>query len=137
MVIRFHGGDIGRSFNVQESVYLAKQAVQLDLSDGYSWYVLGNAHMTNFFTSSNTISELELALKAYTQATTYSTNPNPDLHYNKATTLKLLERYNQAMLEYSKAHALDPMLGAEHEQVKLNELMTKLEHALKTSRKHP
>ena len=41
------------------------------------------------------------------------------------------------MIEYSKAQALDPMLGAEHEQAKLNELMTKLEHALKTSRKHP
>jgi len=47
------------------SIQLANKAIALDLADSQSWYVLGNAHLTNFFTNNQPISELESALKAY------------------------------------------------------------------------
>ncbi len=53
--------------NYQESIAWANKAVGLDLSDSQSWYVMGNAHLTNFFVNNENISELTLALKAYTQ----------------------------------------------------------------------
>ena len=49
------------------SIAWANKAVGLDLSDSQSWYVMGNAHLTNFFVNNENISELTLALKAYTQ----------------------------------------------------------------------
>lgn len=52
--------------NYKESIALASKAVGLDLGDSQSWYVLGNAHLTNFFVNSGHVSELNLALKAYT-----------------------------------------------------------------------
>jgi len=39
--------------------------------------------------------------------------PNPDLYYNRATILEYLERYNEAVIDYTKAHAIDPTLQAE------------------------
>ena len=53
--------------NYRESIALASKAVGLDLGDSQSWYVLGNAHLTNFFVNSESMGELTLALKAYTQ----------------------------------------------------------------------
>ena len=35
--------------NVLDSVTYAKEAVQLDTDDGYSWYILGNAYLSLFF----------------------------------------------------------------------------------------
>lgn len=35
--------------NFSHSIKLAKQAIALDMKDSNSWYVLGNAHLTNFF----------------------------------------------------------------------------------------
>jgi len=35
------------------------------MKDSQSWYVLGNAHLTNFFVNDENVSELERALKAY------------------------------------------------------------------------
>ena len=52
--------------NYQESIQLANKAVSLDLGDSQSWYVLGNAHLTNFFVNNDSVGELTLALKAYT-----------------------------------------------------------------------
>ena len=34
-----------------ESVEVAKKALNLDLKDGFSWFVLGNALLVNFFTN--------------------------------------------------------------------------------------
>ena len=52
--------------NYQQSIQLANKAVALDLGDSQSWYVLGNAHLTNFFVNNDSVGELTLALKAYT-----------------------------------------------------------------------
>ena len=54
--------------NVKESLDLANKAVMLDMTDGYSWYVLGNAHLTHFFLGQQNHTELEMALKAYSQS---------------------------------------------------------------------
>ena len=35
--------------NYKESIALANKAVSMDLADSQSWYVLGNAYLTNFF----------------------------------------------------------------------------------------
>ena len=52
--------------NYKESIALASKAVGLELGDSQSWYVLGNAHLTNFFVNDDTVEQLTLALKAYT-----------------------------------------------------------------------
>jgi len=97
MVIRLIGGEEGKENAVKQSLQLAKQAVALDLTDGYSWYVLGNAHLTNFFTSTRTVEELEFALKAYNQSESHTESKNPDLHFNRATAFKFIERYAEAV----------------------------------------
>jgi len=49
-------------------VIVAKEALNLDLNDGDSWYVLGNAYLSNFFINFKKIDELKNALKAYKKA---------------------------------------------------------------------
>jgi len=39
--------------NYQESIKLANKSIALDMSDSQSWYVLGNAHLTNFFVNNS------------------------------------------------------------------------------------
>lgn len=34
---------------IEKSIMMAKQAVKLDLKDGMSWYVLGNAYLNYYF----------------------------------------------------------------------------------------
>ena len=48
-----------RKKNYEVSIKLATQAVGQDMKDSQSWYVLGNAHLTNFFVNDN-INVLEL-----------------------------------------------------------------------------
>lgn len=55
-----------RKKNYQDSIKLAKKAIALDLTDSQSWYVLGNAHLTNFFVNNESTQELQQALTAYT-----------------------------------------------------------------------
>lgn len=73
--------------------------------------VLGNAHFTNFFVNQGDIEQLTLALKAYSQTEKHMTEPNPDLFFNRATIYEYLERYNEAVQDYNKAHSIDPNLG--------------------------
>mmetsp|Transcript_32573 Transcript_32573/g.5899 ORF Transcript_32573/g.5899 Transcript_32573/m.5899 type:complete len:85 (-) Transcript_32573:657-911(-) len=65
MVTRFLGENEERKRNVQESVDLAKRAVRIDMKSSENWYVLGNAHFTNFFTSVQGWEDLKKALSAY------------------------------------------------------------------------
>ncbi len=44
--------------------------------------MLGNAHLTNFFVNNENVSELELALKAYSQTERNLKEPNPDMFFN-------------------------------------------------------
>lgn len=40
----------------------------MDIACGDSWYVLGNAYVSSFFTSSGGIRDLDRALQAYKKA---------------------------------------------------------------------
>ena len=39
--------------------------------------------------------------------------PNPDLFFNRAQILEYLERYNESLTDFQKAHAIDQGLGAD------------------------
>jgi tetratricopeptide (TPR) repeat protein len=92
-----------RKKNFKESIDLAKKAIALDMKDSQSWYVLGNAHLTNFFQNYESTKELDNALRAYAQSEKNMTEANPDMFYNRATILEYLERYNEAVNDYQKA----------------------------------
>jgi len=65
-------------------VEIAKKAVMLDFKDAYSWYLVGNAYMSNYFTNPKKDSqELMLGLQAFNQAEKYEKRKNPDLYYNR------------------------------------------------------
>lgn len=79
---------------------MATKSVSLDMKDSQSWYVLGNAHLTNFFINNENTMELEHAIKAYAQTEKHLKEPNPDLFFNRATIFDYLERYNEATNDY-------------------------------------
>ncbi|CDW76195.1 tetratricopeptide repeat protein 5 [Stylonychia lemnae] len=108
-----------KKLNYKESIVLANKAVSLDLSDPQSWYVLGNAHLTNFFVNQGSTDELTQALKTYTQTERLQKEPNPDLYYNRATIYEYLERYNEAVRDYLRAHSIDPNLQADQRAEKI------------------
>lgn len=82
--------------NYKTSIELASKSVKIDMSDSQSWYILGNAHLTNFFVNNESTKELESALRAYSMSEKYMKEPNPDLFFNRATVLEYLERYSEA-----------------------------------------
>ena len=45
--------------------------------------------------------------------------PNPDLYYNRATIFEYLERYNEAVRDYYKAHSIDQSLQADKKAEKI------------------
>lgn len=79
--------------NVEESVVQAKQAVALDVKDGESWYVLGNAYLCKFFVPPHEPKELKRALTAYESAEKNATEAMaaPDLFFNRANVHKYLQ----------------------------------------------
>ena len=81
--------------------------------------VLGNAHLTHFFTTQGDVEELMKALKAYAQTEKHMTEPNPDLFFNRATIYEYLERYGEAIRDYNLAHQIDPNLQADVKAGKL------------------
>ncbi|KAM9061239.1 LOW QUALITY PROTEIN: tetratricopeptide repeat protein 5 [Sarcophilus harrisii] len=85
------------------TVSQAKLAVQMDVHDGRSWYILGQ-RMSSF--NAYRIKDFQQALSAYAQAEKDRTaSSNPDLHLNP-TLYKYEENYEEA-LEGFRA-ALDP-----------------------------
>lgn len=124
MISRLIGENNEKQRAVQESVELAKKAVALDMRDGYSWYVLGNAHLTNYFMNRPSAEELTKALKAYSQAEGLLLVPEPDLHYNRAEAFKYLERYQDAYNDFTLAHAIDPTLNAQQQSRSIIERVT-------------
>ncbi|XP_053217392.1 tetratricopeptide repeat protein 5 [Podarcis raffonei] len=96
--------------NVMDSVRQAKLAVQMDVRDGRSWYVLGNAYLSLFFNSGQNPKISQQALSAYAQAEKVdpTASCNPDLHLNRATLYKYEENYMEALEGFAQAAALDP-----------------------------
>lgn len=110
VVLRQMGKDAAEKLsNVEESVVRAKEAVGLDVQDGVSWMVLGNAYISLFFMSNQDPKILKQCVSAYTQA---ERDPvaanNPDLHFNIATVSHYEEDYGKVLQELSLASSLDP-----------------------------
>ena len=80
------------------------------MTDSESWYILGNAHLTNFFTNNESTNQLESALRAYSLTEKHMKEPNPDMYYNRASVLEYLERYTDAAINFQTAHKIDPTL---------------------------
>ncbi|XP_037118607.1 tetratricopeptide repeat protein 5 [Syngnathus acus] len=98
------------SKQVMESVDMARQAVQLDVSDGTSWYILGNAYVSLFFSCGQRPQLSTQALSAYAQAERVDRAAAcyPELHFNRATLFQYEEMFGSALGGYSRAAALDP-----------------------------
>ncbi|EDO45981.1 predicted protein [Nematostella vectensis] len=110
MVLRQIGSDSKeRADNVRLSVEKAKEAVSLDITDGMSWYVLGNAYLSLFFSGSQSPQILKQCMSAYGQAEKdlVAAN-NPDLHFNRAMAYKYQEEFKQSVENFRQAHKLDP-----------------------------
>ncbi|KPJ13451.1 Tetratricopeptide repeat protein 5 [Papilio machaon] len=91
------------------SVEMAKEAVALDIKDGTSWMVLGNAYLCQFFTVSQDPATLKLCMSAYKQAWLDPVaRGQPDLYYNKGIVLKYEEIYDEALQNFDHACRLDP-----------------------------
>uniref|UniRef100_A0A8C4MPR5 Tetratricopeptide repeat domain 5 n=1 Tax=Equus asinus TaxID=9793 RepID=A0A8C4MPR5_EQUAS len=112
MVLRQLRTDAGdeHSRHVMNSVRQAKLAVQMDIHDGRSWYILGNAYLSLYFNTGQNPKISQQALSAYAQAEKVdrTASSNPDLHLNRATLHKYEENYGEALEGFSRAAALDP-----------------------------
>lgn len=94
--------------NTEDSATIARDAVALDLGDGDSWYVLGNAQLAVFFItpSFSRQSELQKALAAYSKASSasvLSADNKLDLHYNKAMVYTFMQQYSEALDSFKVA----------------------------------
>jgi len=56
---------------VVEALNCAQEALKFDVSDSYSWYLLGNAHLVHFFEVSHDPEDLKKVQQAYQQAVTF------------------------------------------------------------------
>lgn len=95
---------------VMESVDMARQAVQLDVTDGTSWYILGNAYVSLFFTCGQNPQFSQQALSSYAQSEKVDKAAScyPELHFNRATLFQYEEMFGSALAGYSRAASLDP-----------------------------
>ncbi|XP_050050319.1 tetratricopeptide repeat protein 5-like [Dermacentor andersoni] len=95
--------------NVCESVAKAKEALQLDITDGKTWSILGNAYMTVFFSGAQNVKSLQQALAAYSRAL-----EDPRMHccselfHNRAAALQHEEDYQGALEQLERACSLEP-----------------------------
>uniref|UniRef100_UPI00398F1614 tetratricopeptide repeat protein 5 n=1 Tax=Pristiophorus japonicus TaxID=55135 RepID=UPI00398F1614 len=108
--LRAQGDDYSK--NIFASVEQAKLAVEMDVKDGTSWYILGNAYLSLFFVTGQSPRISQQALSAYAQAekVDLAARSNPDLHLNRSTLYKYEENYREALLGFAQAAALDPAL---------------------------
>ncbi|KAG6525585.1 hypothetical protein ZIOFF_015547 [Zingiber officinale] len=128
-----HTGTENKAASIEESITHAREAVQLDIRDGNSWYNLGNACLTSFFvTGTWDHAKLQQALKAYQNAEKDALmHSNPDLYFNCASANKYLENYERALHGFEAASLRDPGLNAESEAQKIVSLLEKIESSMK------
>ena len=98
-----------RASRVNESVTLAKEAVQSDISDGRSWTVLANAYLAQYVILGQPPSLMRKCLSAYGQAEKDSVAAaDADLHHNRAVARLQLGEFCSALTGLEHAAALDP-----------------------------
>ena len=98
----------------KESLDYAKKAISLDMSDGFSWYIYGNAFFYKAFIDKTQYKDLHLALSAYNKAQDkVSKYKNPDLFYNRGVVHAYLEEYQNAFNDFKEAFSIDETLGSD------------------------
>ncbi|XP_035973925.1 tetratricopeptide repeat protein 5 isoform X1 [Halichoerus grypus] len=140
MVLRQLRTDTGdeHSRHVLDSVRQAKLAVQMDVHDGRSWYILGNAYLSLYFNTGQNPKISQQALSAYAQAEKVDRTAcsNPDLHLNRATLHKYEENYGEALEGFSRAAVLDPAwLEPQQREQQLLEFLSRLTSFLESKGK--
>ncbi|XP_013413311.1 tetratricopeptide repeat protein 5 [Lingula anatina] len=138
MVLRQLGKDPAERIKlVEESVEKAKEAVQLDIKDGTSWFILGNAYLSMFFAENQNPKVLKQCMSAYAQAEKDSVaNCNSDLHYNRAIAYKYQEEYQLALVGFARAAALDPLWpDPQEKEQQLVSYLTKVQDMVDTKGK--
>jgi tetratricopeptide (TPR) repeat protein len=97
---------------IDESVRHAKEALQLDMKDGMSWYILGNSYLTQFFSPFRRIyaDSLKQAITAYNFALKDEqvASLQSDLYFNKYMTSLYAENWSDALYCLTKTLELDP-----------------------------
>lgn len=94
---------------IEESVTISKEAVSLDVTDGRSWYILGNAYLAQFFLCGQASNDLKCSLSAYGKASTdEKVLSDPDYHYNKGIVLKYLDSFDKAISYFTDALTIHP-----------------------------
>ncbi|KAG2486544.1 hypothetical protein HYH03_014845 [Edaphochlamys debaryana] len=108
----------------------ARRAVEMDLENGYSWYVLAMAQMAAYFRreaappgrggagggggggggAGGGRGELQRALAAFAQAERCGCSDLADLHHNRAALHAFGQDFGAALRDYSHAARLDPSL---------------------------
>ena len=94
---------------IQKSVTISKEAVALDVTDGTSWYILGNAYLSQFFHCGQASNVLKCSLNAYTKAQVDDkVLSDPDYYYNKGIVSRYLDDYNSALSYFTEALTINP-----------------------------
>ncbi|KAL0235222.1 hypothetical protein GEMRC1_001804 [Eukaryota sp. GEM-RC1] len=97
--------------SIDRSVSLAKEALDLEVNSSEGWLVYALALTTKFFHSTlPTPQSLEKCLSAFNMACKLGQLYNPDLFFNRGQVFKYLERYQEALDDFSKALQLDSTL---------------------------
>uniref|UniRef100_T1I479 Tetratricopeptide repeat protein 5 OB fold domain-containing protein n=1 Tax=Rhodnius prolixus TaxID=13249 RepID=T1I479_RHOPR len=92
---------------LQTGLNLAKEAVAMDVKDGSSWAVLGNAYLTGHLKLQEGLKSAKLALSAYKQAVSNGHTLNPELFYYQGYVNAFCENYKEALTSLDNAIALD------------------------------
>lgn len=93
---------------LDESIRHAKRSIELEPNNHKSWYVLGNAHCTRFFSVSHDMMDLKKSLMCYQKSENFGGSINPDLYFNRGNVLRYMQQYSAAVEAYSRAASIDP-----------------------------
>jgi len=132
MVIRQIGKSTEEKLeNIKLAIDLAKQAITIDMDDGESWYILGNAQLAYFFESYGAVGleELQKCILAYKKAERDITEGEYviDLHHNRGVVFRYLEKYQDAIQDLTRAHEIDPSWDRPPQIIKeINEMTLKI-----------
>ncbi|XP_042896912.1 tetratricopeptide repeat protein 5 [Parasteatoda tepidariorum] len=103
--------------NMLESLEKAKEAVEVN-DDGKSWYIVGNANLSLFFSLNQSPNYLKESLLAYNHASQdKAMKCNPDLYYNWAMALKYDENYKLTLEKLELSIKYDPLWTKPQEEL--------------------
>ncbi|MEW5297516.1 MAG: hypothetical protein WDW36_000721 [Sanguina aurantia] len=108
-----------RSEALALSLQSAKAAIEIDVHDGFSWYVLALAQLSQYLGGTETFvprsnaerpRQLQRCLASFSQAERCGITALADLHYNRAALHTYCQSFGEALRDYAAAAMLDPGL---------------------------